>query len=102
MVVKSADEFYCAMGQLSQEMLLFSITDSNRLIKVINIVNNVLKLRALLWPLFDLVSCAAITPINTQKARNCFVPRPFDNGNTSKCQFKVFLDCTTTCDKKLH
>ena len=34
MTVKTADEFYCAMGQLSQEMLQFSVVDSNMLIKV--------------------------------------------------------------------
>ena len=32
--MKSADEFYCAMGQLSQEMLQFTTPDSNKLIKV--------------------------------------------------------------------
>ena len=34
LTVKTADEFYSAMGQFSQEMLTFSSTDSNRLIKV--------------------------------------------------------------------
>ena len=34
LLVSTADEFYCAMGQLSQEMLEFSTEDSNRLIKV--------------------------------------------------------------------
>ena len=32
----SADEFYCIMGQLSQEMLEYKIEDTNRLIKVHN------------------------------------------------------------------
>ena len=30
----SADEFYCVMGQLSQEMLDYKASDSNKLIKV--------------------------------------------------------------------
>ena len=30
----SADEFYCIMGQLSQEMLDYKTEDTNRLIKV--------------------------------------------------------------------
>ena len=30
----SADEFYCIMGQLSQEMLEYKTEDTNRLIKV--------------------------------------------------------------------
>ena len=30
----SADEFYCVMGQLSQEMLDYKDSDSNKLIKV--------------------------------------------------------------------
>eukprot|EP00095_Tigriopus_kingsejongensis_P001322 maker-scaffold249_size238305-snap-gene-1.11 protein:Tk01322 transcript:maker-scaffold249_size238305-snap-gene-1.11-mRNA-1 annotation:"probable gpi-anchored adhesin-like protein pga55" len=33
LLVPSADEFYCSMGQLSQEMLEFNKSDSNRLIK---------------------------------------------------------------------
>jgi len=35
LTVKTADEFYCAMGQLSQEMLQFSVVDSNMLIKTL-------------------------------------------------------------------
>ena len=31
----TADEFYCVMGQLSQEMLDYKVSDSNKLIKVI-------------------------------------------------------------------
>ena len=30
----TADEFYCVMGQLSQEMLEYQVSDSNKLIKV--------------------------------------------------------------------
>ena len=30
----TADEFYCVMGQLSQEMLDYQASDSNKLIKV--------------------------------------------------------------------
>ena len=30
----TADEFYCVMGQLSQEMLDYKLSDSNKLIKV--------------------------------------------------------------------
>ena len=30
----TADEFYCVMGQLSQEMLEYKLSDSNKLIKV--------------------------------------------------------------------
>ena len=30
----TADEFYCVMGQLSQEMLDYKISESNKLIKV--------------------------------------------------------------------
>ena len=38
----TADEFYCVMGQLSQEMLEYKLSDSNKLIKVcLSIQNNI-------------------------------------------------------------
>ena len=38
----TADEFYCVMGQLSQEMLEYKLSDSNKLIKVcLSVQNNI-------------------------------------------------------------
>ena len=37
LTVRSADEFYCAMGQLSSEMLAYGVVDTNRLVKVTKI-----------------------------------------------------------------
>ena len=31
----TADDFYCVMGQLSQEMLDYKVEDTNKLIKVL-------------------------------------------------------------------
>ncbi len=34
LLVRTADEFYCAMGQLSAEMMSYTKQDSDKLIKV--------------------------------------------------------------------
>ena len=39
LLVQTADEFYCAMGQLSAEMMDFTKEDSDKLIKVRIIIN---------------------------------------------------------------